>query len=134
MLKKVQRKATKIPHNMKGLKYEDRLKELGLTTLETRRVRGDCMQMYKINKGLDELNWHSGPIPGPTTERPVRVVNRRLKREIVNCDRRHHFFTNRIVGDWNVLPESVVNAGSVNSFKAKYDQIRNVCKKNVNNV
>ena len=34
----------------KDLSYEEHLKECGLTTLETRRLRGDQIEVFKISK------------------------------------------------------------------------------------
>ena len=39
-LKKIQRRATKLIPELRDLTYEERLKECGLTTLDTRRLRG----------------------------------------------------------------------------------------------
>jgi ribonuclease P/MRP protein subunit RPP40 len=41
---------------MKGMSYEERLKFLDMTTLETRRVRGNLIEVFKIMKGMDDVN------------------------------------------------------------------------------
>ena len=40
---------------MKGKTYQDKLKEVGLTTLEERRDRGDMIQTFRIIQGLDNV-------------------------------------------------------------------------------
>ena len=55
-LERVQRRATKTIE-FRHLSYENRLKKLGLTTLEHRRHRVDLIQCYKIIHGLDKVNW-----------------------------------------------------------------------------
>ena len=46
ILERVQRRATKIIQKLRNISYEMRLKECGLTTLETRRLRGDQIEVF----------------------------------------------------------------------------------------
>ena len=55
-LEKIQHSATKIAHSMKALTYNKRLEILNLTTLETRRTRGDLTQKFKDISKIDEIN------------------------------------------------------------------------------
>ena len=40
MLEKIQRRETELISGLRDLRYEERLEECGLTTLETQRLRG----------------------------------------------------------------------------------------------
>ena len=48
MLERIQRRATKMIPELRDLSYEERLKECGLTTLETSRLRGDQIEFFLI--------------------------------------------------------------------------------------
>ena len=54
MLERVQRRATKIIPKL--ISYEMRLKECGLTTLETRRLRGEEIEVFKILNGYENID------------------------------------------------------------------------------
>ena len=59
ILEKNQSRATKLNPGLTDLRYEERLKECGLKTLETRRLRGDQIEVFKILNGYSR-------VPGPT--------------------------------------------------------------------
>ena len=118
-LEKVQRRATRMPTSLKGLDYEERLNRMNLMSLELRRVRGDLIQMYKVTKCTDLITWHSTPV----WSEPRGGRRSQLRREIVSaCQPRHNFFLNRIAPVWNSLPDEIVDATSIESFKSKLDK------------
>ena len=41
---------------LKGESYEEKLKELGLPTLEERRHQADMLQTFKILRGIDRVD------------------------------------------------------------------------------
>jgi len=55
LLEKVQWRATRLMTSDKSLSYSDRLQKFGLTTLETRRLRGDLIEVFKMFKGFDNI-------------------------------------------------------------------------------
>ena len=56
ILETVQRRATKLIPKLRNFSYEIRIKECGLTTLETRRLRGDQTEMFKILNGCENID------------------------------------------------------------------------------
>ena len=52
MLGKIQRRATKFIPGLRDLRYE----ECGLTTLETRRLRGDHIEVFRILNGYENID------------------------------------------------------------------------------
>ena len=55
-LEKIQRRATRMMEELRGMEYEERLRQTRLVTLEARRTRAGIIEMFKIMKGLEGLN------------------------------------------------------------------------------
>ena len=55
-LERIQRRATRIISELIYLSYENRLLQCGLTTLETRRLRGDQIELFKIVNGYEDVH------------------------------------------------------------------------------
>ena len=59
--------ATKLIPGLRDLSYNERLKECGLTTLQTRRLGMDQIEVFKILNGHENID--------PTTFSQLRQVN-----------------------------------------------------------
>ena len=49
-------RATKMIQKLRNISYEMRLKGCGLTTLETRRLRGDQIEVFNILNGYENID------------------------------------------------------------------------------
>lgn len=119
-MEKVQHRATKMIVDYKHLRYEDRLKKTDLPTLEERRTRGDLIEVFKTIKGLNKSDFRNFF----TIDHSSRTRGHRFKivKHGSRLDVRKHCFSQRVVNEWNALPEVVVETESVNSFKNSYDK------------
>ena len=106
----------------KGLSYDDRLAKVGIMELKTRRVRGDLIQFYKIQRGLDKVNWKFFRTNETTHTHNLRGHKAKVTRERTKSTTRHHFFGNRVSSVWNQLPPGVVDAKNLDNFKAELDK------------
>ena len=52
----VQRRATKLVSSVSALSYHERLRKLGIPSLQYRRMRADMLQVYKILHGIERIN------------------------------------------------------------------------------
>ena len=119
MIEGIQRRATKMIPAIKDLTYQGRLKHLKLPTLVHRRKRGDMIDVFKYMHGLYNTDV---PLFRLSTEERTRGNTLKLTKAYARLDVRKHFFSNRIIDEWNSLPDEVVTAPSVNSFKTRLDK------------
>ncbi|KAK4817238.1 hypothetical protein QYF61_005260 [Mycteria americana] len=97
-LERVQRRATELGKGLEHKADGERLRDLGLFSLEKRRLRGDLIALYNCLKG------------------GCREGRFRL-------DIREFYFTERVIKHWNRLPREVVESPSLEVFKGRLDEV-----------
>ena len=123
MLEKIQRRATKLIPGLRDLRYEERLKECGLTTLETRRVRGDQIEVFKILNGYEHIDSDIFFRIRIKESKITRGHNFTLVKKQSRLDVRKFSFSQRTINVWNKLSSECVHASSVimvNNIIGKY--------------
>ena len=99
-LERIQRRATKMIPELRDLSYESRLSQRGLTTLETRRLRVDQIEVFKMVNGYVDVdrNIFFKLKEGSRT----RGYKATLVKEQCRLDMRNYFFSQRVINEWNL--------------------------------
>ena len=121
-LERVQRMWTKHIDDMKDLTYAERLGKLGLYSVQGRLLRSDLIQYWKLFNGKC-----SSTQPEAFFARPLRSSTRghRFKIHVsrVDLDVCKRSFSKRCVSAWNSLPEHVVAAPDISTFKKALESV-----------
>jgi hypothetical protein len=129
-LEKIQRRAVRMISGLQGTSYEDRLKELDMLSLQSRRTLYDLVETFKIIRGFADVKYTTwftlvGDNPARVTRQnsdPLNIVRPNPRNEI-----RKAFFSFRVVDAWNALPSECKHARSIAMFK---NSVRELIKAN----
>jgi len=103
---------------LEHLSYEERLRELGLFSLEKRTLRGDYSRL-SVLKGAyrkERENTFKKACCDTTRSNGFKLREGRFRLHI-----RNKFFTMRVVKHWHRLPREVQETPSLETFKARLD-------------
>ncbi|KAK4823916.1 hypothetical protein QYF61_008129 [Mycteria americana] len=119
LLERVQRRATKMIRGLEHLSCEDRLRELGLFSLEKRRLWGDLIAAFQYLKGAYKKD--GDKLSSRACCDRTRGNGFKLKEGRFRLDIRKKVFYDKGGETLEQLPREVVHAPSLETFKVRLD-------------
>ena len=124
-LEKVQQRAVRQVSGLQGLTYEEKLKELGICTLEERRHRADMAMVHRILSEEDTMAaelFEMAAAGGRRTRVAADPLNVVVKHG--RLDIRKNFFSIRVTEPWNNVPAEIKRSRTPASFRMAYAKYR----------
>ena len=108
---------------LEGMSCEERLRTVGLSHLEKRRLRGDLIAPYSFLRrggGEGSAELFSLVSSDSTLENGSKLCQERFR-----LDFRRHFFTEQVVKHWDWLPREVIDVPRLSVLKRHLDSALN---------
>ena len=118
-IERIQRRATKLIPELRGKSYEQRLRELDIHSLETRRLRGKLIEVFKILNKFDNIDYKQFfryDFNDITRSNGYKLSHKRFQTNIAK-----NFFSYDVISKWNSLSYEIVNSNNIDLFKKKLD-------------
>jgi ribonucleases P/MRP protein subunit RPP40 len=122
LIERIQHRFTRLLPDLRNVPYLDRLKDLGLWSLEERKNRADLIEVFKLLKGFSNVplaQLFEMDNSSRTKGHAMKIVKQRFVSTM-----RKHFFSQRVITRWNSLDESAVSSTSINGLKNQLDRLR----------
>jgi len=95
---------------------------LGLTRLDKRRIRSDLVETFKVLNGFYNIN---KGLFFDLDDGGRRGHEKKLFKRRLCLDNRKFVFSNKVVDNWNSLPQSGSIAAPLTHFRSMFDWSRN---------
>jgi hypothetical protein len=107
---------------MSRFTYPERLSILNLKSLEEERLKADLILTFRMLKGTIDLKFSDFFTAAPRQGSRVGHIHKLFIHQVNNVTTKFSF-CHRVPPVWNSLPETVVSATSVATFKARLKEV-----------
>ena len=107
-------------HKDEDFSYEERLRELGLFSLQKKRLWCDHIAAFQYLKGAYKKDGEQ--LFAQLDKDKTRGNGFKLKERIFRLEVRRKFFTQRVVRHWKRLPRETVDNPPLEVFKPRLDE------------